>query len=189
MQSAKRVLISISFSFLTFSSLFMQTACDKDKNSREEELAAIAATEEITAPTIDPGAPKPNEADAEDGNAEDDEEKDKDEGKGSEELMAKGIALYAKNCDSCHGALAVSEVRGQGIKEISNAIVAVAEMKNLGSLPSIELASIAKALEVGPGKGKGNGNGKGQGMEMKEAKAKDGKEASAQDEGEYVGEG
>lgn len=151
-------------------SLFLlHIGCGKS-NKSEDEAAAVAVTEEIIAPGAAKPEPFPGSDDA---NPQDPAEKKPGE-KQPDPLAVQGAALYAKNCESCHGALKDSDVRGAGVEAIASAIAAVPEMKSLANLPSIDLLSIAKALgsDAGPGKGKGNGKGQGKGMEMKEEKEK-----------------
>jgi mono/diheme cytochrome c family protein len=65
-----------------------------------------------------------------------------------------GAALYAANCQSCHGALASSQVRGGSASAISAAISAnKGGMGSLASLTSAQLAAIASALSGPTGGG------------------------------------
>lgn len=56
-----------------------------------------------------------------------------------------GRQLYATNCQSCHGALATSEVRNRTSAQIKSAIVDINEMKNL-KLSDDQVNAIAYSL-------------------------------------------
>ena len=59
-----------------------------------------------------------------------------------------GTALYAQNCQGCHGALATSSVRGESASNISAAINGgVSQMSGLRSLLSLQVQAIATALQ------------------------------------------
>ncbi len=141
----------LSAQILLLVSLSFTAACSKDENEPGDP-ATLAAIQE----SIAPGSSNAEAAKGIAGEVEDSEEKSADP------LVMAGTALYAKHCESCHGAIADSEVRGSGVEKIASAIVSVPEMKALGSLPSIDLASIAKALQDGVGKGNGKGKALGQ---------------------------
>lgn len=58
-----------------------------------------------------------------------------------------GATLYLNKCSGCHGQLAVSEVRGKTVSDISKAIIERPEMAGFGNLTSVERQAIADALK------------------------------------------
>ena len=57
-----------------------------------------------------------------------------------------GAALYAASCQSCHGALASSRVKGATVGDIQEAIKEQGKMSGLSGLTSAQLTAIASAL-------------------------------------------
>jgi mono/diheme cytochrome c family protein len=60
--------------------------------------------------------------------------------------VTDGPTLYAQNCQSCHGALASSEVRGASASKIQQAINSKSQMAGLKSLTTTQIQAIAAAL-------------------------------------------
>lgn len=61
-----------------------------------------------------------------------------------------GATLYANNCASCHGALAVSSKLGATQIRIQNGISTINDMKSLSSLTVAQIQAIATALASTP---------------------------------------
>ncbi len=71
---------------------------------------------------------------------------------------ADGAALYAANCQSCHGALATSQVRGESASSIREAIADnEGGMGALSGLTTTQISAIAAALSGSTGGGTGGG--------------------------------
>ncbi len=65
---------------------------------------------------------------------------------GSTSNSLDGVALYASNCSSCHGALASSSKRGATASQIQTGISIVGAMSSLSNLTSAQVQAIAAAL-------------------------------------------